>query len=299
MNPLRRSLPVTSCLALLLANAACSSSDPPANPPTGPSMGIIEVRPDDIELGEKAGTSSGGASGTGGSTPIAGTSPVGGYPAFGGSPAAGGSAGRAPAVVFGKACETSADCPSGQTCHLDSTDLIAHKQCAIACDSDAPCKAVEPDAFCIGAHVCVHPCETDLDCGPKTRCGTAGWCERSGPGSGVPYCGGFATPCSLLSGVQCASALGCHDDSDCSGVASSCYSQFDVYSCTSQDGCFWSSSSKNCSGSAHFCSSYSFGSSCESQKGCNWREACGGTPLACETTPVSTCTLQPGCSVMQ
>jgi hypothetical protein len=244
-------------------------------------MGIVEVDPSDIPLGE----STAGTGNVGGSLGNAGNGSTGGSQPGG-------------AMRVGKPCETSSDCPSGQTCHIDS-DFISHKQCTLSCDSSAPCEAVEKTSFCIGAQVCVHACDSDADCGPKTRCGSAGWCERTGPGSGVPYCGGFATPCSLLAGPSCGLAFGCRDDSDCSGVADSCYSQFSSFACTSQDGCFWSSSSDDCSGSAHSCLGYSFDFQCTSQKGCNWRSSCTGTPYSCDDTPVALCANQPGCTIIE
>jgi hypothetical protein len=259
-----------------LAFAACSSPDPADQTPAGPAMGIVEVDPTRIPLGE-GGSSAHAGSGSGGGSII--TQPSG------------------KTMLVGKPCETTTDCPTGQSCHMDQ-DYIAHLQCTVSCDSDAPCEAIEKGSFCIGANVCVHACSSDADCGPKTRCGTSGWCERTGPGSGVPYCGGLATPCSLLSDTSCASALGCRDDSQCGGVSESCYSQFSSFSCNSQDGCFWSSSSDDCSGSAHSCSSYSFDFGCQSQAGCYWTPRCSGTPEACEDTPVSLCAQQPGCTML-
>jgi hypothetical protein len=272
-------------LAWALTLAGCSSPDAPSDPPSGPAMGIVEVDPNSIPLGE--GDSSGG-----------GSNAVGGSSHGGGSVGTAGGSTQPGAIRIGKACETSGDCPSGQSCHMDA-DFISDKQCTLGCEDEAPCKALEQDSFCIGAHVCVHACNSDADCGPKTRCGKAGWCERSGPGSGEPYCGGVATPCSLLSGSSCTLALGCHDDSDCSGVSASCYSQFTSYACNALDGCYWSSSSKSCSGSSHSCFSYSFDFECQAQDGCNWHESCSGSPSRCEDTPVSLCTQQPGCTVLQ
>ncbi len=49
---------------------------------------------------------------------------------------------------------------------------------------------------------------------------------------------------------------------DCGGVASSCYSQFSSYACSSQRGCYWSSLTDSCSGSSWGCSLMSGSSSC-------------------------------------
>jgi hypothetical protein len=263
---------------LLLAGVACSSEGAPAE--SAPRVaGIVEVDPDAVQLGENNG----------------------GRPSQGGSPTRGGAGGGGTAgsptkaqSPLGKACEGSSDCATGLSCHLDA-DYISHLQCTTDCDSDDPCEAIDENSFCIGAHVCVHACTTDADCPSKTRCNKSGWCERTGPGSGVPYCGGFATPCGLLTDSTCTSGLGCRDDSECSGSATGCYSQFDSFSCSSQDGCYWSSLSKSCSGSAHSCFSYSIRSSCEFQEGCYWTARCTGTPRDCNDVPVSLCSSQPGC----
>jgi hypothetical protein len=267
-----------SAVALgLLGLFGCSEPDPSEPPITGPAMGIVEVDPHRIPLGE------GGKSGQGGSANSGGA-----------GPGTGGSGGR-PAIV-GKPCEASTDCPNGLSCHTD-TDYISHLQCTTSCDSNDTCEAIQAGSFCIGANVCVRECTSDADCDPKTRCGDAGWCERTGPGSGVPYCGGFATPCALLTELTCLSSFGCQDDSQCRGVAESCYSQISSFACNSQDGCFWSSSSDDCSGAARSCSSYSYSSGCDSQEGCYYSASCTGTPQDCEDTPVSLCSAQPGCTL--
>lgn len=266
-----------------LALSACSSDDSPSSGPIGPSLGIVEVDPNRIPLGEGGRPSSGGGSGQSGASSTAGS-------------VSGGSSGKSLEKI-GKPCETSADCPTGLTCHMDP-DYIAHKQCTLSCDDGATCEAVESGSFCIGAKVCVHACNTQADCGPKTRCGSSGWCERTGPGSGVPYCGGAATPCSLLTDFTCTSSSGCHDDSQCSGVAESCYSQYSSFSCNGVDGCYWSSSSEQCSGSSHSCSGFSLRSSCESQPGCSWSARCSGTPRSCDEMLTALCSTQPGCGLV-
>jgi hypothetical protein len=248
-------------------------------------MGIVEVDPNRIPLGEGGRASSGGSqSGT------TSTSETSGSNAGGGDSSTG-----KPLKKFGKPCETSADCPSGLSCHIDP-DYIAHKQCTVSCSDSAECDALEPGAFCIGANVCVHACKTQADCGPQTRCGSAGWCERTGPGSGVPYCGGVATPCVLLTDLTCSSASGCHDDSRCSGSAESCYSQFDSFSCNDVDGCYWSSN--RCSGSSHSCSGYVGRYTCEDQPGCHWSSDCSGSARSCDEILTALCSTQPGCNLV-
>jgi hypothetical protein len=269
-----------------LALPACSSGSDGSPPgPMGPSMGIIEVDPNRIPLGEGGHAASGGSTGQGGA------------PVTAGSPGGGSDGGGKPLEKIGKPCETSADCPAGLNCRMDP-DYVAHKQCTVSCGDDASCAAVEAGAFCIGAGVCVHGCKAQADCGPKTRCGSNDWCERTGPGSGVPYCGGLATPCFLLTDSTCYSSSGCHDDSRCSGVPDSCYSQFDSYSCGKLDGCFWNSSSKSCSGSANSCSGIHTRFSCEDQTGCTWHSECSGTARSCDETLTALCSTQQGCSLV-
>ena len=282
-----RGVHAAALLGVWLALPACSSDDPQNSGPMGPSMGIVEVDPNRIPLGEAGRISSGGSSSQSGAPSTGG--------ANGSSAGSGGSSTGKPLEKFGKPCETSADCPSGLSCHMDP-DYIAHKQCTATCADGPECEAVEAGAFCIGAHVCVHACETQADCGPKTRCGSAGWCERTGPGSGVPYCGGVATPCALLTDLTCISSSGCHDDSRCGGAAESCYSQFDSFSCNDVEGCYWSSN--RCSGSSQSCSSFSGRYTCQDQPGCHWNADCSGSARSCGQIYSALCSTQPGCNLV-
>jgi hypothetical protein len=263
---------LTSAIALVAFIACSDDGNDPA--PTGPKGGIIEVDNHDIALGEDD---------DGGAGPVA-TGGTGGKPAAGASD-------------IGKACEGDAGCEGGLTCRRDTADYIAHLQCSAYCDSSEQCAAIDAKSFCIGAHACVHECTTSADCGPMTRCNDSGWCERKGPGSGVSYCTGSPLPCSLQTGTSCLLTLGCSDDSDCGGVASSCYLKLDSFSCSQQDGCYWSSSSQDCSGSARSCSGMFSRFSCENQDGCYYTERCSGSPLSCESLSLELCANQPGCRI--
>lgn len=248
-----------------------------------------------------AGTANGGSSSTSGAGGDAPQGDPGGAGAVGGSAGSSGS-GDAPVALPGKGvgqpCETSADCESGLTCNVDSTDYIVHKQCTASCTSEEACTGeFGEDTMCIGAELCTLECRTDADCPDKTLCNEFGWCARSGAGSGVPYCTGSATPCSLLEGTECLLTLGCQDDSECSGSAVSCFAQFSSYSCNAQDGCYWLSDS--CSGVASSCSSQYSETSCTFQEGCYWSSACTGTPYECEDLTPALCTSQPGCVLME
>jgi hypothetical protein len=127
--------------------------------------------------------------------------------------------------------------------------------------------------------------------------GTGGTSSGVGGGAPQPHCTGAAFGCSLLASSQCLSAPGCTDDSYCGGVSASCYSQFDVYSCSSLEGCYWSSSSKTCSGSSWSCDLFNGSLSCVDQEGCSWRFRCGGVATPCSLLSTGQCTLQPGCHV--
>jgi len=239
----------------------------------------------------------GGSSGAGGAN--AGGSSAGGKSGSSGSAAGSSGAGGPPvAMGVGAPCSGSADCTSPLSCHFDSADYIAHMQCAVSCsDSETCAQQFGAGSFCIGAHICVRGCKSDLDCASKTHCNSAGWCERTGPGSGVPYCAGYPTSCSLLSDLECIGAYGCTDNSECAGVSTSCYSLFDSFSCSSQDGCYWSTSTKSCSGSSYSCHSYSSELSCEYQEGCYWTGGCTGVPEPCEKKSIYSCANQPGCQL--
>jgi len=282
-----RALPVLLCACAL---GGCGDDSSPAEPSHGPPGGLIDVNNDGIPLGEDPPASGGAGTGSGGA-------PNSGAAGSSGSAAHAGSSGSLPPVKgLSSPCETSADCASGLTCHSSPDDYIAHKQCSKYCASEAECTStLGADSTCIGANICVHTCKRDADCVAKTHCNSNGWCERSGPGSGVPYCAGTATPCSLLSDITCIGARGCTDDSRCSGSPSSCYSQYSSYSCTDLDGCYWNTSSKSCSGSARSCSSFNSELSCEFQEGCRWTGGCTGIPNSCASQYPSLCSTQPGC----
>jgi len=276
-----------ACVGLFLL-AGCSDAGTPSAL-RGPANGIIDVDAGSIPLGE-GGTSAGGR--TGGSSARGGAD-VG---VSGGS--MGGSIGATlpPTRGISTPCALDADCASSLSCRFDSADYIADQQCTKTCESNEECASTsDKDSFCIGARICVHACKSDADCLAKTHCNDSGWCERGGPGSGVPYCAGTPTSCFLLSDLQCIGSRGCTNDAKCSGVASSCYSQFDSYSCSRIHGCYWSSSSKDCSGSARSCSSHFGSSTCADQPGCSWSGGCTGVADSCESQFLSLCSEQPGC----
>src|SRR5947207_5082114 len=101
---------------------------------------------------------------------------------------------------LGIACDTISDCGEGLSCHVDGTTFIVDGQCTASCRQDSDCSPYGTHVMCIGAGLCVATCSADSECPARTRCGEAGWCERTGPGSGKPYCSGTATPCGSLRG---------------------------------------------------------------------------------------------------
>ena len=188
-----------------------------------------------------------------------------------------------PAKGLGTACATDADCTAPLACRFDTVDYTADMQCTEPCQSDDACTtAFGKNSLCIGANICVHACTTDADCSAKTHCNIDGWCERTGPGSGVPYCTGAATPCAGQSDSACILSSGCTDNAKCSGLAEDCFDQFDDFSCTGLGGCFWDSVSMSCSGEAQTCDEMFDQLSCSLQIGCTWSGGCTGIPDTCD-----------------
>jgi hypothetical protein len=196
----------------------------------------------------------------------------------------------------GQVCAVNSDCPSGLTCHFDSTTWIAHKQCTSACNTDADCTSLYGNhTECIGAHICVSKCLDDSNCPAMTQCGTNSWCEHTGPGSGVPKCTGTPTPCALLTDIQCATTLGCTAGGFCAGTGQSCLGQ-DQFLCGTILGCYWDSLAQLCSGIGTSCSSYASDITCAGATGCYWSGSCTGQPsTTCESAGATLCQYTPGC----
>ncbi len=110
-----------------------------------------------------------------------------------------------------------------------------------------------------------------------------------------PICEGDYILCSLQVGSGCALTLGCDDDSECRGFATSCsYHRFS-FSCNSQEGCYWNSFDERCSGVARSCRRFSSSFSCRRQDGCRWEERCSGEARQCRTLSEDLCTVQSRC----
>lgn len=203
---------------------------------------------------------------------------------------------------LGKPCESDTDCAAPLLCRFDPTDYIAHKQCAYPCAAESDCTSKFGEySMCIGANICVTKCIVQSDCPAKTQCITSDWCERTGPGSGVPYCTGSALPCGGRTETECFASLGCNENfGTCSGIVESCFSQFSSYGCYSILGCSWDSSTQSCYGSAESCDLMAGEATCGLQPGCSWAPgSCSGTPEACDQVPAALCSESPGCTLAQ
>jgi hypothetical protein len=128
------------------------------------------------------------------------------------------------AAGIGRACDRDADCESGQRCN-DDGDGIMDGQCTLSCavvGNKDSCEDVGgADSFCIGADICVQRCETDAECPAQSICSENGWCWRTGPASGKPYCVGTPSPCGSYTASTCIAQTGCDADFTtglCTGV---------------------------------------------------------------------------------
>jgi len=124
----------------------------------------------------------------------------------------------------------------------------------------------------------------------------AGTTGTGGSASPPKSCHGVPTACSLRGSLSCELGQGCARKSECTGVSRSCYAYFEASGCYGQEGCYWSSLSKNCQGSSWSCDLFDGSSSCISQYGCDWSESCDGVATPCSLLSEFTCTSQLGCS---
>jgi hypothetical protein len=111
------------------------------------------------------------------------------------------------------------------------------------------------------------------------------------------YCSGFIS-CFEATLPECAATPGCRIVQACDGIARSCSSFFDRFSCSGQRGCYWSSSSNSCTGVANSCSLISE-FSCTDQEGCRLRDdRCSGVANqnCSDFTTASACSRQSKCS---
>lgn len=130
---------------------------------------------------------------------------------------------------------------------------------------------------------------------PRDAGRDSGWMPPPPRDSGQRRCTGVARSCILFSSSACVLQTGCRRDDRCEGVATSCYSLFDSYSCTRQRGCYWNSSRRDCSGSAWGCLLMDDRYECTDQRGCRWEEECDGVATSCVLLTEAECLRQEGC----
>jgi hypothetical protein len=107
-----------------------------------------------------------------------------------------------------------------------------------------------------------------------------------------PTCKGRATACILLDKYDCSTALGCKDESYCTGVRPTCSSQLE-YSCKNTEGCRWEDD--DCWGVPLSCFDQTEQFSCTNLEGCSWHNRCSGIVTDCEVLDEKSCKRQPGC----
>jgi hypothetical protein len=201
---------------------------------------------------------------------------------------------------IGEICSTATACPTGLDCRFDDVDWISHHQCTTSCAADSDCTAKFGNhTMCIGAGICVSKCLDDTDCPKGTLCSTEnGWCENTGPGSGVPKCEGTPTPCDLLT-TECASSPGCTSSGECTGASPSCLSRLSDVTCAELPGCYWNTAYAECEGVSRACSSNFDQVSCIEEPGCSWSATCSGTTTSsCASQSAALCEHTFGCALI-
>lgn len=94
-----------------------------------------------------------------------------------------------------------------------------------------------------------------------------------------PSCHGTPTPCDLL--TSCTTAGCTSTGGGCTGVSTACFEIFSSFTCGTQLGCYWDSTSNTCSGVSATCGGVI---NCTLQQGCSVSTAsCTGVPaVKCE-----------------
>lgn len=206
-------------------------------------------------------------------------------------------------VKIGVVCESDDDCADYLTCSANGAPRLERGdgQCAASCDIDQECQANYGEySICSAASVCVRTC--DSGCPLGTFCSSDGWCERPGPATTDPYCGGtLLAECDDMSAATCTLLPGCGQTGTCSGSSpGSCGRHSSSARCVQQMGCAWDTEESDCVGhpSPFPCSSAKSSSSC-SAASCSWKtEACGGRPSGtCVDVGIESCGQVAGCSL--
>jgi hypothetical protein len=254
---------------------------------------VNDLEPSDASPGDSGGDSSELTSGGGGEQA--------GDTGRGGALGASGGAAGAPeeSGALGEGCLADSDCEPPLTCYYTPAPYIGDRQCSAPCVADSDCTGQFGEgSACSASKQCVVTCDEAADCPELTLCNDQHWCQRTGPGSGIPYCQGAEGGCSRLPQDQCASALGCTDTSLCDGNASGCLTlSYSLYACVGQDGCIWLNDQSVCTGTATKCDAITSEAQCKKQQKCAWNSECSGTRTPCSDTPLALCSDQPGCSI--
>ena len=196
----------------------------------------------------------------------------------------------------GEPCTSSAECVGPLGCYSDNFRYVGHRQCTLPCAANSECEtSFGASTLCTREGFCARRCVSDDDCPALTLCNDTRWCQRGGPGSGIPHCSGSGTPCAALTQTSCQFAEGCYDTGDCLGAVRSCALQHNSFDCNEQQGCYWNSVSGTCAGTAFSCSTYYDSVGCGQQAGCYWSHSCSGVATQCSSLPLSLCDAQPGC----
>jgi hypothetical protein len=135
-------------------------------------------------------------------------------------------------------------------------------------------------------------------------CVNAGGCTWN---ASTLACTGTITPCSAITTqTSCTQQLDCGGWSTgtttCSGTLTPCSSLTTSTTCGSDVNCYWSSSTTTCTGTITPCSGITDQTTCNQQLDCSgWSgpaTTCTGTPTACASLSPTTCSLQPGCALV-
>jgi hypothetical protein len=214
---------------------------------------------------------------------------------------------------LGRLCTTSSDCASDSICQSDKVDYIADGLCTSSCTSDSDCSArYGAPSVCLDTHVCAVACSNDSSkcprgtvcttrtkCLSSTVCTTYVWCQRGGPGSGVPICTGTVASCSTITREDQCGAASCGWSGNCFDAQVPCQTYSNVDDCNNH-GCKWYSSDNTCS-VYDACSKKTTQSSCTNPfMNCQWSAQCIGDNSyidGCGAYTVSRCTSVLGCQV--
>jgi hypothetical protein len=183
---------------------------------------------------------------------------------------------------------------------MDNTQYSAYQLCSAWCKDDADCMArFGANTLCAPGSVCLKTCHTNNDCISGTICNSKGYCERGGPGSGVPLCTGTLGSCAEQVTSPPCRDLGCQWSGGCVGTADQCSANYTMAKCLALRGCSWNTNIPACIGASYLCGNLGSESDCQEQAGCSWTGTCSGTsqPKQCSDINQFYCPEYAGCSL--